>query len=76
MIINWKRLAKIYRARLNECSENCNECFEFGRVVGLDEGAAFAFGLMGMAEAIRNRCTCPPGRIDWADVCERCKGYV
>lgn len=69
MIINWKRLAKIYRARLNDC-------FEFGRVVGLDEGAAFAFGIMGMAEAIRNRCTCPPGRIDWADVCERCKGYV
>lgn len=44
-------------------------------------GAAVAFGLMGMAEAIRNRCSCPPWRnedgtlIDWSEVCQRCKGY-
>lgn len=48
-------------------------------------GAAVAFGLMGMAEAIRQRCTCltldelhalrGPGFRTWDEVCERCKGY-
>jgi hypothetical protein len=53
------------------------------REIAFRSGAAVVFGLMGMAEAIRQRCTCPawmanvpPGKtVSWANVCERCKGY-
>ncbi len=40
----------------------------------LCRGAAVAFGLMGMAFAIRARCTCLPG-AEWEDLCQGCKGY-
>lgn len=73
----WKRVAKIYRRRwLMKADEWCDG-YDDGYAVGFDEGAAVAFGLMGMAEAIRTRCTCPgvTSKLAWEDVCERCKGY-
>ena len=60
-------------------SHDCGYSLRQGRL----EGAAVAFGIIGMAEAIRQRCTCPPGKganttgyvLCWEDLCERCKGY-
>lgn len=56
------------------CEYGCGECGPCGYILG----AAVAFGLMGMAEAIRRRCTCAKrgsAEDDWADLCEVCKGY-
>ncbi len=72
---------------MNECCDcektkdgafYCQECetlnADAARDNGRRYGAAIAFGLMGMAVAIRSRCTCRPG-AQWEDLCEGCRGY-
>ena len=75
MVINWKRIAKIFRRRHLSQTDTWCDGWDEGHGVGRQNGAAVAFGLMGMAEAIRQRCTCPPYAARWEDACERCKGY-
>jgi hypothetical protein len=88
MTHNWKRAAKIFRWRALSFTEDWCDGYDGGEWCGRYQGAAVAFGLMGMATAIRQRCTCPvpysdpnwprmpDGRhLDWSEICERCKGY-
>jgi hypothetical protein len=53
-------------------------------LAGFEAGCIWGAAIVAWAEAIRQRCQCPPDVIDdegftvpipWSEVCERCKGY-